>query len=164
MYVTEKDEPEQKPDDGNTSEPGGDDVQKPEKVKTEISSVKMAFDYEKTGQNAVTFLKVFGTEVNGFNGDGSYEVEIAENAWNTWDKTGFYNLGFIASDTEYALKNVTLTVNGKYEFILGETKTSEFKEDEYKVDFPNIWGVIVKGMCCLHQKMVKLILYLEEIM
>ena len=134
-------------DDSGDQEPGGDDVQKSEKVKTEISSVKMAFDYEKTGQNAVTSLKVCGTEVNGFNGDGSYEVEIAENAWNTWDKTGFYNLGFIASDTEYALKNVTLTVNGKYEFILGETKTSEYNEAKktYKVDFPNMWGSYSEG-------------------
>ncbi|HBI60206.1 MAG TPA: hypothetical protein DDY31_03170, partial [Lachnospiraceae bacterium] len=36
-------------------------------------------------------------------------------------------------------------VNGKYEFILGETKTSEFKEEEHKVDFPNIWESYSEG-------------------
>ncbi|RKI40309.1 hypothetical protein D7V86_11730 [bacterium D16-51] len=122
------------------SEKTDDATPKPEKVKTEITSAKLSFAYEKAAEGTATFLKVCNVDVSGFAGNGTYEADIAEDAWKTWDKTGFYNLGFVDSDAGYTLKNAVLTVNGVYEFVLGETLSSEFKEEKHKVDFPNCWN------------------------
>ncbi len=127
-------------DGSGDQNPGGDDTQKPEKVKTELTSVKLSFTYEKAAEGTATVLKVCNADAGGFAGDGTYEVDIAEEAWLTWDKTGFYDLGFVESDAGYTLKNVMLTVNGVHEFILGETLASEFKDEKHKVDFPNCWS------------------------
>ncbi len=124
----------------DTQKPGGSDTDKPEMAKTEVTSTKLLFTYEKTGETEATYLKVCETEVSGFKGNGTYEVDIAESAWNTWDKTGYYNLGFVESDTAYTLKNIVLVANGKYEFILNEVMLSEEKDGKYKVDFPNMWS------------------------
>lgn len=135
----------QKPGDNDNQNPGGDDTQKPDKVKTEITSSKLSFTYEKTGEGEAKDLKVCDVALSDFNGNGAYEINVAEGEWKTWDKTGYYNLGFVASDTAYTLKNVTLIVNNTYEFVLGETFNSEEKEGVYKVDFPNIWGEAKEG-------------------
>ncbi len=124
----------------DTQKPGGSDTDKPEMAKTEVTSTKLLFTYEKTGETEATYLKVCETEVSGFKGNGTYEVDIAESAWNTWDKTGYYNLGFVESDAAYTLKNIVLVANGKYEFILNEVMLSEEKDGKYKVDFPNMWS------------------------
>ena len=130
----------EKPGGGDTEKPGEGDTTKPEMVKTEVTSTKLLFTYEKTGETEAKSLKVCGTEVNGFKGNGTYEIDIAESAWTTWDKTGYYNLGFVESDAAYTLKNITLIANGKYEFILNETMVAENKEGIYKIDFPNMWS------------------------
>lgn len=126
----------------DNQKPGGDDTQKPDRVQVNIKSSKLSFTYEKTGETDATFLKVSGTDVNGFKGNGAYEIDIAESAWNTWDKTGYYNLGFVSSDAAYTLKNVIVTVNNMYEFVLEETKAASYNEEEkvYKVDFINMWS------------------------
>ena len=132
----------QKPGGDDTQKPGDGDTQKPDRVQVDIKSSKLSFTYEKTGETDATFLKVSGMDVNGFNGNGTYEIDILESAWNTWDKTGYYNLGFVSSDAAYTLKNVVVTVNGTYEFVLEEIKAASYKEDEnlYKVDFINMWS------------------------
>ena len=138
LYVEDT---QQKPGEGDdTEKPGGDGTVKPEMVKTEVTSTKLLFTYEKTGETEAKYLKVCGTEVNGFKGNGAYETDIAESAWTTWDKTGYYNLGFVESDAAYTLKNITLVSNGKYEFVLNETMVAEDKEGIYKIDFPNMWS------------------------
>lgn len=145
------DNPPQNPDDGDDNQPenpdDGDDnkPQEPDKVKTEITSSKLSFTYEKAGDSEATLLKVCDVALSDFNGNGIYEVNVTEALWKTWDKEGFYNLGFIESDTAYTLKNVTLIVNGTYEFVLGETFNSEEKEGVFKVDFANIWGDAKEG-------------------
>ncbi len=132
----------QKPGGDDTQKPGDGDTQEPDRVQVDIKSSKLSFTYEKTGETDATFLKVSGMDVNGFNGNGTYEIDILESAWNTWDKTGYYNLGFVESDAAYTLKNVVVTVNGTYEFVLEEIKAASYKEDEnlYKVDFINMWS------------------------
>ena len=47
-------------------------------------------------------------DVNGFNGNGTYEIDILESAWNTWDKTGYYNLGFVESVCSIYFKKMLL--------------------------------------------------------
>ncbi len=127
---------------GGGDNSGDGDTQEPDRVQVDIKSSKLSFTYEKTGETDATFLKVSGMDVNGFNGNGTYEIDILESAWNTWDKTGYYNLGFVESDAAYTLKNVVVTVNGTYEFVLEEIKAASYKEDEnlYKVDFINMWS------------------------
>ena len=106
----------------------------PERTKTTITSSKLAFTYEKTGQDA-TYFKFSDTDVTGFHGNGSYEIKDA----GTYTADGYQKLGDFASDTGYTLKNVVLTINEKYEFLLGDALYCWADSDIYKLDLGNIY-------------------------
>ena len=146
------------PDDGDNNQPGGGDdnnqpenpgtgddnkPQEPDNTKTEIKSSKLSFKYEKAGEGEVTGFKFYDTDVNGFNGNGDYEIEHAEWMYNNAEKgNGYENIGDFKSDAGYVLKNVILIINGTYEFLLEEEKYSYYNEGEKanKADLANIWG------------------------
>jgi len=91
-------------------------------------------------------FKLFAKNITGFNGNGTYEVEVAKAAWQTWDENGFYNLGYFESDMPFTLTDVKINVNGTYDFLVWETKEADQKDDVYKVDLPNEWdGVTTAG-------------------
>ena len=106
----------------------------PERTKTTITSSKLAFTYEKTDQDA-TYFKFSDTDVTGFHGNGGYEIEDA----GTYTADGYEKLGDFASDAGYTLKNVVLTINEKYEFLLGDALYCWADSDVYKLDLGNIY-------------------------
>ncbi|HBI60209.1 MAG TPA: hypothetical protein DDY31_03185, partial [Lachnospiraceae bacterium] len=113
---------------------GGKTAKADTETKTSITSSKLSFTYEKTGQDATTFT-FCDTEVADFNGDGEYEIENA----GSYTADGYEKLGDFASDTEYILKNVVLTINGTYEFVLKDTGYTWSDNGVYRLDLGNIY-------------------------